>query len=53
MKNEIKTKRNVLLHCLTNLWLLAVQRHYWRLWFYLVTIDYPLKNIPRLRKFFN
>lgn len=45
MKNEIKTKRNVLLHCLTNLWLLAVQRYYWRLQFHLVTINYPLKNI--------
>ena len=53
MKIEVKTKRNVLLHCLTNLWILAVQRHYWRLQFHLVAISYPLKNISRLRKFFN
>ena len=51
MKNEVKTKKNVLLHCLTNLWILAVQRHYWRLQFHLVAISYPLKNISRLRKF--
>ena len=30
-----------------------MQRHYWRLQFHLVVISYPLKNISRLRKFFN